>query len=71
MYGLHAKHVGRESISMSIKYIKHMKGKALGKHSLHGKTAASVLLKLFISGNERCHTIEDIQSQVGSGKCLY
>ena len=25
-----------------------MKGKALGKHNLHGKTAASVLLKLFI-----------------------
>jgi len=24
-----------------------MKGKALGKHSLHEKTAASVLLKLF------------------------
>ena len=29
-----------------------MEGKALGKQSLHGKTAASVLLKLFISGNE-------------------
>jgi len=29
-----------------------MKGKALRKQSLHGKTAASVLLKLFISGNE-------------------
>ena len=29
-----------------------MKGKALRKHSLHEKTAASVLLKLFISGNE-------------------
>jgi len=25
-----------------------MKGKALGKHNLHEKTAASVLLKLFI-----------------------
>jgi len=32
--------------------IKLMKGKALGKHSLHEKTAASVLLKLFISSNE-------------------
>jgi len=31
--------------------IKLMKGKALRKHSLHEKTA-SVLLKLFISGNE-------------------
>ena len=28
-----------------------MKGKALRKHSLHEKTAASVLLKLFISFN--------------------
>ena len=32
--------------------IKLMKGKALRKHSLHEKIAASVLLKLFISGNE-------------------
>jgi len=32
--------------------LKLMKGKALRKHSLHEKTAASVLLKLFISGNE-------------------
>jgi len=34
-----------------------MKGKALRKHSLHEKTAASVLLKLFISSNE-CHTTD-------------
>jgi len=32
--------------------IKLMKGEALRKHSLHEKTAASVLLKLFISSNE-------------------
>jgi len=32
------------------------KWKALREHSLHGKIAASVLLKLFISGNERYHT---------------
>jgi len=32
--------------------IKLMKGKALRKHSLHVKIAASVLLKLFISSNE-------------------
>jgi len=38
--------------------IKLMKGKGLRKHSLHGKTAASVLLKLFISGNKRCHTTD-------------
>jgi len=36
----------------NILYIKLMKGKALRKHSLHEKTAASVLLKLIISGNE-------------------
>jgi len=35
-----------------VSIIKLMKGKALRKHSLHEKTAASVLLKLFISGNE-------------------
>jgi len=35
-----------------------MKGKALSKLSLQGKTSASVLLKLFISGNERCHTTD-------------
>ena len=34
---------------MSQMNIKLMKGKALRKHSLHEKTAASVLLKLFIS----------------------
>jgi len=39
-----------------VSYNKLIKGKALRKHSLHGKTAASVLLKMFISGNERCHT---------------
>jgi len=30
-----------------------MEGKALRKHSLHEKTAASVLLKLFISSNDK------------------
>jgi len=39
-------------------YIKLIKGKALRKHSLHEKTAASVLLKLFISSNEWCHTTD-------------
>jgi len=28
------------------------------KHSLYGKIAATVLLRLFVSGNERCHTTE-------------
>jgi len=35
-----------------------MKRKAFGKHSLHEKTAASVLLKLFVSGNELCNTTD-------------
>jgi len=38
--------------------IKLMKGKAVRKHSLNGKIAASILLKLFISGNEKCHTTD-------------
>jgi len=37
---------------LSIKIIKLMKEKALRKHSLQEKTAASVSLKLFISSNE-------------------
>ena len=41
-----------------LRYIKLMKGKALRKYSLHGKTAASVLLKLFISSNECFHTTD-------------
>ena len=40
------------NVSLAKIEIKLMKGKALRKHSLHEKTAASVLLKLFISGNE-------------------
>ena len=43
---------------MCHQYLKLMKGKALRKQSLHEKTAASVLLKLFISGNEWCHTTD-------------
>ena len=35
-----------------------MKGKNPRKHSLHRKSTASVLLKLFNSGNERCHTTD-------------
>jgi len=38
--------------------IKLRKGKATRKHSLHAKIAASVLLKLFLSYNERCHTTD-------------
>jgi len=45
-------------VSVRRRNIKLMKGKALMKHSLHKKTAASVLLKLFISGNEWCHTTD-------------
>ena len=35
-----------------------MKGKALRKQSLHEKTAAWVLLKVFISSNKWCHTTD-------------
>ena len=45
-------------VVMILSKIKLMKGKALRKHSLHEQTAASVLLKLFISGNEWCHTTD-------------
>jgi len=38
--------------------IKLMKEKARRKHSLFEKTAASVLLKRFISSNELCHTTD-------------
>jgi len=31
------------------------RGKSV-KHSLHGEIAVSVLLKLLINGNKRCHT---------------
>ena len=39
-------------------FLKTEKGKALRKQGLNEKTAASVLLKLFISGYERCHTTD-------------
>jgi len=35
----------------ALHYKTYRKGKSLRKHSLHGKTAASVFIKLFISGN--------------------
>jgi len=40
-------------ISHAVKF-KLRKGKAPVKHILRGETTASVLLKLFISGNKRC-----------------
>jgi len=40
------------------KQIKLMKGKALRKHSMQLKTAALVLLNLFISDNDRYHTTD-------------
>jgi len=42
------------------------KGEVLRKHSLHGKIAASVSLKLFISGNERCNTTDVPKSMSGT-----
>jgi len=35
-----------------------MKGKTLRKQSIHGEIAASALLNLIISGNERCHSTD-------------
>ena len=43
-----------------------MKGKALRKHRLQEKTAASVLLKLFISSNKSCHTTDAPQRMSGT-----
>ena len=34
------------------------KGKYLRKHNMHGQIAASVLFKLFISCNEKCHNTD-------------
>ena len=42
----------------AVRKLKLMKGKALRMHSLHEKTAASVLLKLLISSNEWCYTTD-------------
>jgi len=61
-------HMSRVSADMSIKL---RKWKTLRKHSLHGKNslnrkiAISVLLKLFISGNERCHNTDDPKRMSG------
>jgi len=39
---------------------------------MHGKKAASVLLKLFISGNERCHTSDaQAHEQISIFKCKH
>jgi len=43
-------------------------GEALRKHSLYEKAATSVLLKLFISSNEWCHTT-DAHEQNSIFKC--
>ena len=43
---------GRPSLMIKRLDINLMKGKAPRKHSMQDKTAASVLLKLFISSNE-------------------
>jgi len=45
-------------IHFEIRLTKLRKGKAYRKHSVHEKAAASDILKLFISGNERCHTTD-------------
>jgi len=48
-----------------------MKGKALRKHNLHGKITASVLLKHFISGDERYHNVNpQNQLRTNCSACL-
>ena len=49
-----------------MKEFKLMKVNALEKHILHEKKASSVLLKLFISGNEACHTTDALQRMSGT-----
>jgi len=34
------------------------KQNVLREHSLHGEIAVTVSLKLFINGNEKCHSID-------------
>ena len=57
---LHCIHFLTASLSCCVSKL--MIGKSPRTHSLHGKTAASGYLKLFISGNERCqhhwHSLE-------------
>jgi len=48
----------KKQINNTYNFNKQMKGKTLRQHSLLGKTAVSVLLKLFISGNKRFHTTD-------------
>ena len=48
-----------------------MKGKALRKHNLHGKITCSVLLKHFISGDERYHNVNpQKQLRTNCSACL-
>jgi len=46
-----------------------MKGKALKNHSLHGRIAASVWLKMFIGGNERCQQLDASSAWVEEIHC--
>jgi len=50
-------------------FIKLMKRKALRKHSLHEKTAASVLLKPFISSYESNLSVLLTKKQIKSFPC--
>jgi len=57
------------AIYTKLSLIKLRKGKALRKHNLqvlYGKIAASVLLKLLMRGNERCHTTDALYRLSGT-----
>jgi len=43
-----------------------MKWKVIMQHSLHGKVAASVLLKMLISADERCQTTDALLRMSGT-----
>ena len=56
-YGHHFKAATQAQTPAVVSYSTE-KGKALRKHSMHGKMPTSVLLNLFISGYEECHTTD-------------
>ena len=61
--GLKITHIAFRPVKSKVRHNPHdftksKKGKVPRKYELHGGKAASVLLKLFINGNQRCHTTD-------------
>jgi len=59
-------HFRMRQLKMHTFIIQLRKGKSLWKNSLHGTIAASVLLKLFISGNKWFHTTPSVSGTLFS-----